>query len=168
MTPLSTRPRSIVRALRDAGDRTGLALLIALACYALVPVALALCPSLSLELMARFHLRTPSFASWLAAQPAPWMYNFENRYLVSDRPLIEAELDQPPLGMRWHAANHQPARAFTFADGRARFLAEPGERYFYLESRYRGYRLRTAYRARVAEPSALGTAHVTVARLERR
>lgn len=154
----------MMRALWACGDRAGLALAVALACYALVPIALAVSPSLSVPLMERFHLRSPSFALWWAAQPSPWMYNFENRFLVSERPLSDAELDAPPPGLQWRAANHQPARAFTFADGRARYLREPGARYFYLESRYREHRVRTAYCARVTEPASDEASSVAVTR----
>lgn len=153
-------PVSFVYSIWRSRDLGGAVLALCLAGYALFPLALAVVPSSSLVLMARFHLRSASFPAWWAAQLSPWMYNFENRFVVSPRLLAPEELERLPSDLHWEAANHQPARAFTFADGRARFLAGAGTRYFYLESRYQQYRMTTAYRVRIGE------AHATVTLLE--
>lgn len=155
-------PLAFIRSVRRSRDRGAAILGIALASYALFPIALLISDDAAHASMARFHLRPQSFLGWLVAQPSPWMYNFENRFLVSERPLSASELESSP----WQAANHQPARAFTFADGRARFLEAPGDRYFYLESRYRDQRLRSAYRAHVGELHEGDVRPVTVIRLE--
>jgi hypothetical protein len=116
--------------------------------------------------MGRFQLQTESFALWALAQPAPWMYNFENSTLVSDRVLTRAELLHPPQGLRWRAINHQSARVFTFAEGRAKHLREPGERYFYLRARYRGVERVSGYRIRVTGEPRLGSPAAEVVALE--
>jgi hypothetical protein len=72
------------------------------------------------------------------------MYNFENRARHSDVPLPAAQRDASAEAS-WMRENHQPARTFTFADGRARFLARPGAHYFELETRYRDQVVRSTY-----------------------
>lgn len=140
-----------LRSARDSRDFFALGIASLLAAYMLLSLALALSPSAQLALMQRFHLRSESFALWAAAQPSAWMYNFENRALVSPRPLSAAELEAPPDGLRWEYVNHQVARRMTFFDGRARFLSGTTGQYFYLESRYRNARVRSAYRVIVVD-----------------
>ena len=141
--------RAFVRDTRRAHDRASVVLAAVMVLYALVPLSLLAAPQLALPLMARFHLRTESFAAWALLQPSPWMYNFENYYLVSDEPLTRDELEAPSTGLRWQAINHQNARVITFADMRAKLLQSSGKRYYYLSSRYREYHLLTAYRVSV-------------------
>jgi hypothetical protein len=146
----------LVVGLRQRRDRLGLVLVGMIAGYAALTLALALSPQVAHAMLARFHLRTPSFVGWALTAPQPWMYNFDNRFLVADRPLTAAELAAPPRPLRWEQANHQPARSFSFADGRSRFLARAGEHYFYLDSRYRDARVTTLYVVRT--PAANGAA----------
>jgi hypothetical protein len=143
---------SFARSLRANSDGFGAAIACAIALYVALTLALAVSPTTQQWLMRRFHLGSASFALWAAAQPSPWMYNFENRVLVAPRPLSRAELEAPPDGLRWEQVNHQVARRITFCDGRARELKEPGDHYFYLESRYRDQRVRSAFHVRVSEP----------------
>lgn len=147
----SNRPR------RDWG---ALALGVGFALYAAAGLLPALNPALSPWFIARFHLRTDSFLSWAALQPAGWMYNFENRVLSSPRPLRAGELQQPPDGLVWAPINHQTARAITCYEGRIRYMREAGTRYVYLQGRYRQHQVTTAYRVHV--PSALGEGRAPV------
>lgn len=142
---------TFLRDARRARDHAGVVLAALMALYCLVPLSLLAAPQLALPLMARFHLRSESFATWALLQPSPWMYNFENYYLASEHSLTRNELENPPAGLRWQAINHQNARVITFADMRARLTQSSGQRYYYLSSRYRGYHVLTAYRVSVTD-----------------
>ncbi len=100
----------------------------------------------------RFHLANRGFAQWAILQPVPTMYNFENRYWVSERPLSEIELARPIENVinqdfRTRQANHFPARLFTFGDSRKFYLENRGRHFLYLSSRYRGNELKTVFEA---------------------
>lgn len=137
-------PLAFVRSARRERDRLALALAVLIAIHAACVAAIGLSPQAAAFFMRRFHLRSESFAAWAATAATPWMYNFENRALHSEAPLSADQLAARPE-TDWLRENHQPARTFTFADGRARFLARPGPHYFYLETRYRDQVVRSAY-----------------------
>lgn len=142
-----------VRSVRRERD-VGAALLAgAMVLYAAFALAVATVPSASGFMMERFHLRT-SFAAWALLQPYPWMYNFDNAFLIREHPLSAQELRQRKLGRGWRAVNHQSARVVTFVDHRIKLLGARGTRYVYLASRYRGSEVVTAYRLRL--PDAAG------------
>lgn len=124
-----------------------------LATYALVALLPALSPAAARFFLARFHLRSESFALWSLTQLAPWMYNFENRALLSPRRLSARELASPPDGLRWYAINHQVAHVMTFVELRAREYARPSRSYVYLESRYRDQVVSTTYELEAPGPS---------------
>lgn len=137
-------PLSFVRSARRERDRLALVLAVLIAIHAACVAAIGISPQAAAFFMRRFQLRSESFAAWAATSATPWMYNFENRARHSDVPLSAAQL-AASADADWMRENHQPARTFTFADGRARFLARPGVHYFYLETRYRDQVVRSAY-----------------------
>jgi len=140
---------AFARALRDASDRWGVALVAAIALYAATSLATLLSPACARFFMERFQLRTPSFLAWALFAPAPWMYNFENRYLISSEPYAARALALVP-DREWTYINHQPLRAITFAEGRAFFADKPSPAYVYFESRYRSELVTSAYRVSLA------------------
>ncbi len=169
--PERTRPSwtppavEFLGAIRRRRDRPAAVLCALILAYALSSVVCALDPNTARFFMGRFHLRTQSFAAWALFQPGPWMYNFDNRYWASRRPLSRAELDDPPPDVLMRQVNHQSARAFTFADNRPRLLRDAGLHYFYLESRYRSATVLTAYVVDVEGGSATAPRSATVRRL---
>ncbi|TWT53201.1 hypothetical protein Pla22_08290 [Rubripirellula amarantea] len=97
--------------------------------------------------MNRFHLRSASFAIFAIQFPIPAMYNFANRSDVQDYPpdLVDPlmiNLD-PKLSGRY--CNHFPARTMTFADARFFHLQDGKDRWFTIESTYRGERLTSRF-----------------------
>lgn len=113
--------------------------------YAAYTLAIALSPRVAIFAMARAQLADDDFVRWAVFAPAPFMYNFENRVLVSPAPLATRELEARPAA-DWLFLNHYPARALTYFDLRSRLFARPSRSYVYLESRYREQRLVTSYR----------------------
>jgi hypothetical protein len=92
--------------------------------------------------MQRFHIRTPSFAVWVAQFPIPSMYNFANQYKVEEFPpgFVMMILDE-----NWRYANHFPARVITFFAGRYDFLSTHEDRWFTLKSSYCGQVLESKF-----------------------
>lgn len=152
--------------LRSSRDRLGAALTGLLVAYMLVPLALGLVPAAAPTLIARFHLRSPDFATWAVLQPSPWMYNFENRYRISDKPLSATELARGPQGELWPFINHQTARVVTFFDQRANHLATPGNYYLYLWGAYQTTHVLSAYQATVFDPPSASARPVRLVPLE--
>lgn len=130
----------VVEAWRSA-SRSFRALVTLIGAMAVLCVALPLCPPLQREAMRHMHLESSSLLWWSAFHLKPAMYNFENEYFLSPRPLTAENADEetPP---------HKP-------DGDHRFLNHyplqvplwyyrpqlgvPGRRvYVLLRSRYRG------------------------------
>jgi hypothetical protein len=143
---------ALVRARRAARDPLGLGLVLALAGYGALALALPFWPALARFEVARFHLDARPFALWACLQPYPWMYNFENWVLVSPTPL--GALAEAPLGsLPWRAINHQSARAFTWFEGRGAHLTGTGTRYLYMRTRYRDQLALRCLRADVLEPA---------------
>ena len=104
--------------------------------------------------LARFHLASASYCGWCLQQLVPSMYNFENRYWVSDHPLSNAELETSVAqgqahGLKAGYVNHFSARVFTFGDGRLIHLQNKvAPQYLYLQSSYRDETLNTIWTAR--------------------
>lgn len=95
----------------------------------------------------RFHLTSGSFAQWAIQQPIPPMYNLENQYWYSPRPLTLEELtNPPPSGVKSGTVNHFPARMITCASGRLLMLENQRDCWFYLKSRYQQSERITTYR----------------------
>lgn len=113
--------------------------------YAAYTLAIALSPRIATFAMQRHQLADDHFVRWAVFAPAPFMYNFENRVLVSREPVAVSELERRPA-KDWMVLNHYPARALTYFDLRQRLFARPSRSYVYLESRYREQRVVTGYR----------------------
>lgn len=141
-----SRLLEFIRSSRSLKDRAALALLAAVGLIAFWLAAMPFCPVVQRWTIERFHLATPSFACWMLQQPIPPMYNLENRYWFSVRPLTDAELTtQPEPGVETGMLNHFPARAVTFAAGRLATVKHQREGWLYLRSRYRDSQRVTAY-----------------------
>ncbi len=103
--------------------------------------------------LARFHLASASYGGWSLQQLVPSMYNFENRYWVSDHPVSQAELETSVAqakanGLQAGYVNHFSARVFTFGDGRLIYLQNKvAPQYLYLQSHYRNETLTTIWTA---------------------
>jgi hypothetical protein len=124
-------------------------------CHALWLLLMPVVPAIASATLHRFHLRTRSFSLWAVQQPIPSMYNFANRYEVSEispyflsagflandflAPVIETD------NRRY--INHFPTRVLTFANRREFYLADGTDRWVTLESTYRGQTLRSKYHA---------------------
>ncbi|MET0342167.1 MAG: hypothetical protein ABW252_14275 [Polyangiales bacterium] len=141
---------SFVRALRGERDRLGQLLLALIALHVAAVCAIGVSPTAARFFMRRFQLDAPSFPVWALYAAGPWMYNFENAYLVSPEQLTAGALEAPPAPLAWWAINHQSARVVTFGDHRPGLLRVPGERYVYLRSRYRGSEVTRALRLTVS------------------
>ncbi len=99
----------------------------------------------------RFHLRSSSFVTWAIQFPIPSMYNFANRFRVTDVPpgLIDPILENPladDLANRY--INHFPSRVFTFADLRHLYLKDGRDRWLTIQSSYRGQQVETRMHAK--------------------
>ena len=114
----------------------------------------------------RFHLRSHSFAGWAAQQLTPAMYNLENTYWFSPRPIsadqrqaiakqhaervpgvrpvdpAEIDSDADVGDVHTDMVNHFPTRTMTFAQARA-YLSRHRTGSFYFRSRYRDRELET-------------------------
>ena len=100
--------------------------------------------------MHRFHLRSRSFAAWAVQFPIPTMYNFANRYEVREIPwgLMDPLADQSER----RYLNHFPARVVTFVDTRYRYLHPGTDRWFAIDTSYRGQRIETRMHAEPLTP----------------
>jgi hypothetical protein len=115
--------------------------------FAVVPFT----PTLQRGLMARFHLRSPSFVSWALLQLLPTPYNFANQVWASSFPLSRAVVSGAlplPEGVHHQWVNHYPFRVVSFRE--RGYLASPISPYFfYARTRYRGSEVSTACRGTV-------------------
>ena len=103
-------------------------------------------PSVASSSMHRFHLRSKSFMWWSVQQPIPTMYNFSNQYEVTE---IPPDLVDPLFAdeSKRHYINHFPARVLTWSSYR-RHLRDQKDRWYTLETTYRGQKLRSRIRAK--------------------
>jgi len=108
-------------------------------------VALPFSPFIQQAALNRFHLQSPSFVHWAALAPVPAMYSFHNRYRTEAPPDALASFE-PMTG----TLNHFPVRLYTFGESRGFMLRDPARHILTVESRYRGRRLTTRWRVRVA------------------
>ncbi|WP_236695939.1 hypothetical protein [Rhodopirellula islandica] len=151
----SAKP-STLRSKPDWGYRILITVAAVVAAWLLL---MPVCPPIIHSTMQRFHLRTPSFAWWAIQTPIPAMYNFKNTTEIRDLPpegelagLVDplwlSPLDENATGLGVLATrtiNHYPAREFTFANGRVRYLQDGEPRWLVMESHYRGESLQSTY-----------------------
>jgi hypothetical protein len=136
---------------KDVASAILLAAIVAVACWIM---ALPFSSAVQEAYLKRFHLATPSFLAWSAQQTVPTMYNFENRYWVSKRPLTNDQTfgrdDRPTSGKTMAGfdsgmLNHFPTRKITFGDARSILNKDPNA-YFYFSTKYRGREIQSSFR----------------------
>ncbi len=147
----------LIEKIHQTRDWQAIVLLLLLGSAATWILILPFSGSFQTAAMKRFHLTTACYWQWAVQQTIPSMYNFENRYWISETQLEPEQLGKDvasarKLGLNSRFANHFPARVFTFADTRHHYLGpEKREgvpaRYLYLQSRYRGTTVRTRLEA---------------------
>ncbi|QDT02575.1 hypothetical protein K227x_09530 [Rubripirellula lacrimiformis] len=112
-------------------------------------------PAIASATMHRFHLRSSSFACWVTQFPIPTMYNFANQVEVTNippgfvDPILEnplGEISPATSGSRRYI-NHFPFRIITFVSSRYRNLKDGTDRWFTLNSSYRGQSIQTRIHA---------------------
>ena len=104
-------------------------------------------PSVASSSLHRFHLRSDSFAWWSIQQPIPSMYNFANRYEVTEIPPGFLDPIVADVTERRYI-NHFPARVLTWASRRYHNLRDGKDRWATIESSYRGQTLTTRVHAK--------------------
>ncbi len=132
---------------------TDIGFILIVAVVAIVVVWLLLTPfisSVASSSLHRFHLRSHSFAWWSVQQPIPSMYNFGNRYEVTEIPpgFIDPIFEDFADTTEWRYINHFPARVLTWASRRYRNLNDGKDRWVTIESSYRGQTLTTRFHAK--------------------
>lgn len=138
MTDLSDPPRP-----RDYGFAAIVTIVIVVAIWLLLT---PLIPSIASATLHRFHLRSGSFPWWAIQQPIPSMYNFANRFEVREFPpgLVDPILDEQEK----RYINHFPTRVLTFANTRYTHLIKGQDRWFTIDSTYRGQTVETRFHAK--------------------
>ena len=136
----------------DLGLTAILALIILIAVWLLL---MPIVPAIAATTMRRFHLRSGSFARFAIQFPIPAMYNFSNRRDVKNFPpgLVDPILGLIDDGKTSHYINHFPAREITFSVGRYHFLRHGKDRWFTIDSSYRGQTLHSTTHLRAREDS---------------
>ncbi|TWU57355.1 hypothetical protein [Rubripirellula reticaptiva] len=108
-------------------------------------------PAIASATLHRFHLRSSSFVVWAAQFPIPSMYNFANRFEMTDVPpgLIDPILLDPMDGETdKRYVNHFPFRWLTFSNARHRYLRGGRDCWLTIDSSYRGQTLQTRVHAK--------------------
>ncbi len=117
--------------------RGTLALLGLLAAVDLALCALLVSPAVQRSFMAKFHLRSGSYALWALQQLVPNMYSFDNEAVLG-----------PPFDLR-RKVNHYPTQLVTNPWNRPAFLPYAGPIALAARSRYRGQQTTTLYAVEV-------------------
>jgi hypothetical protein len=99
--------------------------------------------------MARFHLRSSSVVLWQLMQIVPSMYNFENRIWITEAPLDDEALAEPPSTTGFYI-NHYPARTLTYGYQRRWLGGLKKPLYVTLRSRYQGHDLVTRFKLTIS------------------
>jgi hypothetical protein len=128
---------------RDYGLIAIVAVLVVIAVWLLL---MPWVPAIASATLHRFHLSSKSFLVWAIQLPIPSMYNFANQYEVREFPpgLIDPILDTPER----RYINHFPSRVLTFANTRYVHLSKGEDRWFTIESSYRGQTIETRFYAK--------------------
>jgi len=129
-----------------AADRGCVAIVVLISVIAIWVLVMPVVPGIASTTLRRFHLQTSSFAGWAAQFPIPSMYNFANTYQVRKWP--EGAMDEMPVMIDDDEAiiqarhiNHFPSRVITFGRQRHDFLVPKEDRWYKLQSSYRGLEL---------------------------
>ena len=133
----------------DIGFRLILALVAAVVVWlVLTPFV----PAVASASMHRFHLRSQSFLTWAVQFPIPTMYNFSNRYQISEVPpdLVDPIIIESDK----RYINHFPVRIFTFFNTRYRYLDAGTDRWLTVDTTYRGQRIESNFHARAKQEGA--------------
>ena len=121
-------------------------------------------PGIQRATIDRFHLTTSSFPTWAMHQVVPPMYNLENQFWFSRRPLSNEELVKTPAkDIEYGYINHFPVRKVTFAGSRHDCFQETRNGWLYLRSRYRTSAKTTVWRI---QSTPNGTMQMTLVRSE--
>ncbi len=129
--------------------------------------ALPLSTSVQQTFLRRFHLASSNYPAWAVQQIFPSMYNFENKYWFSHRPLSQDVINKlsnedtrivnATGGMTVrrdtgvdseivsNMINHFPTRVATFADERIHLKDNPKGLY-YFRTRYRGQEIKSTFK----------------------
>jgi hypothetical protein len=140
--------------LRARSDRQAAVAYGVIGAAALAVALLAIVPALQREALRVHHARPSSTAAWLALQPLPRMYGGAHRAFTSEEPMTPFLASRPevvPFDFDVEWVNHYPARLARLDLLRAELAARGGEIHLFLESRYRGTDLVTAYVVTVEE-----------------
>ncbi|MGB7326449.1 MAG: hypothetical protein WBD31_16365 [Rubripirellula sp.] len=133
---------------RDFGFIAIVALIVVTAAWILL---MPWVPAIASATLHRFHLRSSSFGVWAVQFPIPSMYNFANRYEMTDVPpgLIDPILLDPVDGETdKRYVNHFPFRLLTFSNARHRYLRSGRDCWLTIDSSYRGQKLETHVHAK--------------------
>ena len=130
-------------------DRGFVAIVVLISVIAIWVLVMPIVPGIASTTIKRFHLQTDSFAGWAAQFPIPSMYNFANTYQVRKWPEEpEGAMDEMPVMIDDDEAiiqaryiNHFPSRVITFGRQRHDFLVSKEDRWYKLQSSYRGLEL---------------------------
>lgn len=130
----------------DVGFRSIVALVAIVVIWLLLT---PLVPSIARASMQRFHLRGESFWVWAVQFPIPTMYNFANRYQISELPpdLVDPVLIESDK----RYINHFPTRVVTFFNTRYRYLNAGTDRWLTIETTYRGQRIESQFHVKAKE-----------------
>jgi len=148
-------------------------LLLAILAAGLWMAALPLSTQVQQTFLRRFHLASSSYPVWAIQQTVPSMYNFENKYWFSHRPMSQDVIDQlaseetrivntkgistvrrntgSETEIVSNMVNHFPTRVATFADERIHLKDNP-KGFYYFRTRYRGEEIKTTFKL---EPGSL-------------
>lgn len=118
-------------------DWHGLLLLLVICTIAGWLIAMPFSQAIQMSTIHRFHLTSRSFFVWSLQQPIPPMYNLENQYWFSPRPLTPDERTRfPPSEVETNFINHFAARMAALSPKRREFQERGLESWFYLQSKY--------------------------------
>jgi hypothetical protein len=121
-------------------------------------------PSIARATINRFHLTSSSFAVWAIQFPIPTMYNFANRFEVREFP--EGMLDPVIETSQHRYVNHFPSRKITFANTRYRYLNEHLDRWFNIDSSYRGQTIETRFHLKPIETGGFEVIRLSTEKVE--
>jgi len=130
-----------IAANAEKPDRAALLLLSAVLLFACFILLLPLSETVRRAGLRRFQLTRWPLAAWMLFQPAPSMYNFENRWEVV-RPHADGACPRTTNGF----VNHHVYNRIALFNWRVRFRQCPLPAWMHFRSAYRGTVVETTYR----------------------